>query len=302
MNRQQWLEERKKGICGTDISAILGLNPRKTAYQMYLEKLGLAEPTEETMAMKLGKKFEPIVAELYEEATNRKLKECELLVHPMYEFIRGTPDRMVCDEDLGLEIKTLRSFDAGKSSETQWGDEHTDQIPQHYFLQVIWYMLLTGRSAFDVAALAGGQEFRIYRVNKDQELEKMLIDKADAFWHKNVLQAKPPEISVNDDLPKIYNKVLIGAVIATDEICEICEELAKVDKEEKEAKAKKEEMKAIVQLYMKEKDILIDTSGKTLVTWKGSEVSRLDSKRLKASGIDISAFYNTNVERKFLIK
>jgi len=303
MNRQQWLEERRKGICGTDISAILGLNPWKTAYDVWLEKTGRAKPSEENMAMKMGKLLEPIVAGLYEEETGKKLQDCELVVHPNYDFIRGTPDRMVCNEDLGLEIKTLRSFDASKSAGITWGEQYTDRIPQHYFLQVIWYMLLTDKNAFDVAALAGGQDFRIYRVNRDQELEKMLIDKAYEFWRKNVLENNPPEISENDDLSKIYNKITPGAIIATDEIASICYELARIDKVEKEAAAKKKELKAIVQIFMKEKDELIDnSSGETLITWHGSEVSRLDHKRLKDSDIDISSYYNTKVERKFLIK
>ncbi|RPI49081.1 MAG: hypothetical protein EHM49_10505, partial [Deltaproteobacteria bacterium] len=36
--------DRRKGIGGTDISAIVGLNPHKTALDVWLEKTGNAEP------------------------------------------------------------------------------------------------------------------------------------------------------------------------------------------------------------------------------------------------------------------
>ena len=38
MHGPQYLEERRKGIGGSDIAAVLGLSPWKTAYQVYQEK------------------------------------------------------------------------------------------------------------------------------------------------------------------------------------------------------------------------------------------------------------------------
>jgi putative phage-type endonuclease len=302
--RQTWLKERSKGIGGTDISAILGLNPWKTAYDVYLDKIGEAKPIEENMAMKMGTLLEPIVAGLYEYVTQRKLKECELIIHPKHDFIRGTPDRLIEGEDLGLEIKTLKSFDkfSSKSSAIGWGEEYTDQIPQHYFLQVVWYMLLTERAAFDVAALAGGQEFRIYRVNRDIELEKMLIEKADEFWNKNVLEKIPPEISMNDDPANYYSNSFAGAAVAMPEDIEVYSELVKVKGDIKALEEREDKLKQTLQLSMKEKDTLIDSSGVVLATWKNSETKRLDQKLLKASGIDLSSYYTTSSSRRFLIK
>lgn len=39
--RLEWLRERQKGIGGSDIGAILGLNKYKTAFEVYLEKQNL---------------------------------------------------------------------------------------------------------------------------------------------------------------------------------------------------------------------------------------------------------------------
>ena len=38
MSRQDWLRERQKGIGGSDASAILGFNPWKSPFELYIEK------------------------------------------------------------------------------------------------------------------------------------------------------------------------------------------------------------------------------------------------------------------------
>ncbi len=40
MSRQEWLEDRKKGIGGSDVGQFLGLNKWKSPYQLWLEKTG----------------------------------------------------------------------------------------------------------------------------------------------------------------------------------------------------------------------------------------------------------------------
>ena len=301
--RQTWLEERRKGLGGTDISAILGLNPWRTAYDVYLDKIGEAKPTEENMAMKMGTLLEPIIAEIYEETTHRKLKECELIVHKDYNFIRGTPDRMVDGEELGLEIKTLRSFNPFcKKSGSGWGEQYTDEIPQHYFLQVMWYMLLTEKPAFDVAALAGGQEFRIYTVYRDKDLEKLLIDKAEEFWRKKVLERNHPEISEHKSPASYYSQSNSSKVIASLNDVIIFDELIQVRNEIETLENKENELKRALQLSMKESESLVNEDGKVLATWKTSTSKTLDTKALKSSNIDLSAYYIEKQRRTFLVK
>ena len=43
MDHALWLEERRKGIGGSDVAAIMGLSPWKTAYQVYQDKRGGGE-------------------------------------------------------------------------------------------------------------------------------------------------------------------------------------------------------------------------------------------------------------------
>ena len=43
MNREEWLEERKKGIGGSDVACILGMSPYKSNVELWEEKVGIRE-------------------------------------------------------------------------------------------------------------------------------------------------------------------------------------------------------------------------------------------------------------------
>ncbi len=49
MNKEEWLEERKNGIGGSDAATILGLNPYKTNIDLWEEKTGRKEAIENTV-------------------------------------------------------------------------------------------------------------------------------------------------------------------------------------------------------------------------------------------------------------
>ena len=44
LSRAEWLEERRKGIGGSDAAAVAGLNPWRSAAAVYLDKVGEVEP------------------------------------------------------------------------------------------------------------------------------------------------------------------------------------------------------------------------------------------------------------------
>jgi len=188
---KEWHEIRKEVIGGTDIGAIVEVNPWKTAMDVYCEKLGLTDPPAENEKMRLGKRLERVVADLYLE----KMGMDSVNMCPG-EFLRvehfgGTPDFLISSPAgvWGLEIKTT-----GARNAADWGDEGTDQIPEVYLCQCHWYMMLTGMKRWDVAVLIGGQEFRTYIIQHDEALENNLRSQANDFWHNHVEPEIPPPL------------------------------------------------------------------------------------------------------------
>ena len=103
---KEWLEERKKGLGGSDSPVVLGVSPFKTKRELWMEKRGLIEEPELTPAMKRGIVLEDVIARLYSDITKRKLRRKNKVVyHPKYPFMLANFDRLIVGEkDKGLGV------------------------------------------------------------------------------------------------------------------------------------------------------------------------------------------------------
>lgn len=201
--------DRRMFLGGSDIAAIFGVSPWKTAYELWEEKTAeeLVEPTVEPQREKLyrrGKRFEPWVIELLEEETGIfVVKRNQRYVDFEHEFMACEIDFEYMGE-LGLcngDVKTISPFAAH-----DWGEEGTDEIPLYYCLQFMWGMMVTGRPSTLVAAMIGADDLRIYEVKRDEELIGEIRRRAIAFWNDNVLVKEPPPPATIGDTHKILSK------------------------------------------------------------------------------------------------
>ena len=72
LSKEDWLRYRKCGITGTDAGAILGLNPYRSAFQVYHDKISDTTENIDNEAMRQGRDLEDYVAQRFTEATTRK--------------------------------------------------------------------------------------------------------------------------------------------------------------------------------------------------------------------------------------
>ena len=97
------LEQRKNSIGASEVSSILGLNPWKSALQLWLEKTGAVEPEDlsENEAVFWGQRLELIIGERF--AQNHP--ELQVVVrqipfnHVEYDFMTCTLDGEVVDAE-----------------------------------------------------------------------------------------------------------------------------------------------------------------------------------------------------------
>lgn len=192
-------EERRKGLGGTDMGAVLGLNPYKTAYQVYLEKVeGAEQDLSNKEAVVWGNLLEDIIADRYVEISKYPVQECikppyQLQLSEDYPYLIANPDRFLFTNSLvaseGLEIKTV-----GSQSAHLWGESGSQLIPEHYYVQIAHYMLVCEIPIWNVAALIGGQELRTYRFEHDKEMDAILIEAGTNFWKEHVEKKVPPPV------------------------------------------------------------------------------------------------------------
>ncbi|MBP8285154.1 MAG: YqaJ viral recombinase family protein [Chromatiaceae bacterium] len=220
-------QDRLSGLGGSDIGAILGLNPWRTPYQVFLEKIGEAPPFEGNLQTRFGQHAEEFVAWEYCHQTGRQVQRfTAMLRHPEVPLI-GHVDRLVVPEgakkashlgqirtDLGLEAKTASAFATGRASE--WGESGSDQVPEAYLVQCATYMALTECPRWDLAVLFGNTEFRIYHLTRDLELEAMILDEAARFWTDHVLARNPPTPSSEAEARQRWPRHSEGKVLEAD--------------------------------------------------------------------------------------
>lgn len=293
-----FLQARSTGIGGSDVAAILGLSKWKTPLQVYMEKRGELAPQPDNPAMRWGRYLEPIVRQAYSDETGRAVLVPEsMLRHPRHDWMIANIDGFT-EDCRGFEAKTARSADG-------WGEPGSDQIPQAYLLQVQHYMMVTALPVFDVAALIGGSDFRIYEVPADAELQEMIADAEAEFW-RAVQRGEPPEpVTYADTIARWGHASRADLVMADDAALRALGQLRDLKTQREHLDHAEEEWRAVIFKALGECDTLVDSAGRTLATWRASAApKRLDAKALQSAHPDIYAQFLREGEpsRRLLIK
>ena len=214
-----FLKARQSGLGGSDIATLLGINPFSTKLELYLQKRGEIEPTPDNSRTKAGRVMEQVIASMVAEREGVKLRKVNrTLRHPKHDFLIAHIDRDFVGIAKGLEIKNV-----SPRMGYLWGkDGQPDAIAEYYVPQPHHYMLVLDYPAFDVAAYFGGDDLRIYPMERDPEMDEIIIDTAHDFWHKHVLAGVPPEPEFNHPATLPMFKRLYpgtnGAAIEADEL------------------------------------------------------------------------------------
>ena len=237
MNEAKWLEERRKGIGGSDVAAILGLSPWKTPFQMYQEKRNEVVPFSGNDAMEWGQRMEPTIRQWYSDETGRAVRVPEgIIYHNKYPFMLASLDGFTDDKRV-VEIKTARSGQ-------KWGEPGTNEIPEYYMTQVQHYLIVTGFEVCDVpVSIAGGSPV-LYEVPADAELHEMMIDAEAEFWRR-VVDGNPPEcVSFADAIQRFGKSNATGLVEIGPGNYEDIQHLRGVRKSIEALEAEEEQLKA----------------------------------------------------------
>lgn len=204
-SRAEWLEERKKGIGGSDAATILGLNPHKTTIDLWEEKTGKkeAEDISDKPYVKYGTQAEDLLRQLFAldypqyEVTH---EENAIIKHPKYPFLFASLDGKLVNKETGelgiLEIKTTNILQSMQKE--KWNS----RIPDNYYCQVLHYLNVTGFGFVVVKAQLKYQidsqvklETRHYFIDRAEVEEdiKLLQEKEIEFWTKYVEKdIRPP--------------------------------------------------------------------------------------------------------------
>lgn len=185
---------RKTHIGSSDAPAIAGLSPFRTAGDVYLEKTADIFEQQEGEVQKIGRLLEHSVLNWFQEHTHNKIRKNQRRVHSNM-IMAANIDAIVEGKKELVEAKTSGViFPAGRD---QWGEEGTDQIPEHVIVQCQHSLAVEkDYELVWVPVLLGGVGFRLYRVDRNDELIEKLEGIEVNFWNEYVLKRTPPPDSV----------------------------------------------------------------------------------------------------------
>ena len=300
MDKLEWLKERQRGIGGSDVGAILGVNKWKTPFEVYLEKTEeITEVKETSEAAYWGTELEELVAKEFSKRTGKKVRrDSRHLVHPKYPFMVANIDRRVVGENAILECKTANQFLA-----KEWKD---DEIPASYILQCQHYMSVTGAEKCYIACLIGGQRFIYKEIPRDNELIEMIIAAEKEFWEEHVMKRIPPALDGSSAAEKYLkerysNPTPYSEINLKSECKDMINEYLQLKENIKALETRLKEIENNIknELADNEKGYV----GNYEVNWMPVTSSRVDSKLLKSKYPDIyKDVCKESTYRKFGIK
>ena len=209
-DRNAWLESRRHGLGGSDVAPILGLSRWRGPADVWLEKRGVAEQSEQSEPARWGELLEPVV--LDEWARRSDIRVVRGVDHYPGGIVEGpepwalaSVDAVALDPDGAptgvVEVKTSSLW-----RRREWGDDGGEMadgtVPDEYRLQVLHYLWCTRLDRGWIVALIGGQELRAFTVCWDPDYERIVVPRLRAFW-RLVELGTPPAVDGSESADRM---------------------------------------------------------------------------------------------------
>jgi putative phage-type endonuclease len=293
MTEEDWqiYREQQKGIGGSEISSVLGINRFKSKFELWLEKTGqVKKPFLTSEAVEWGNLLEPVVRDKFRAVTGFKVfKNNFVLQHDIHDFMIANVDGEVIDPSFGgrgiLEIKTTGSHNA-----KDW----VNGCPDYYMAQVQWYLGCTGYEYAYIAVLIGGQNFKYFLIERDDYIIDIMIKEAMVFMDM-VRNHIPPEIggsqTESEWLLSAFPEAIEEEISIPYELERMAQEYVEIQEEIKEKTKKAEELKNKIRLEAKDVKVL---KGELIkISMPTIKKVLFDSKKFQEEHPDLYAQYKT---------
>lgn len=212
-NQHQWLTERAKDVTSTEVSALFGLSPYLTEFELFHQKRDAVvvkiEPNER---MKWGNRLESAIAQGAAEDMGWNIAKLNVYMRDQAARIGSSFDFEIKSSANGPGILEVKNVD-WVQYQKNWIDDGNGNIeaPEHIELQVQHQMEISGFEWCAIVALVGGNEQKIVLRNRDRDIGKSIREKTGEFWNR-VLQNQPPSADYTRDAEFIIKQLRRDAV------------------------------------------------------------------------------------------
>lgn len=275
LTREEWLAYRRTGIGGSDAAAVIGLNPYRSAIELYADKMGMMPEKEDTEAMRLGRDLEQYVADRFCKETGKKVRRNNFMWHhDEHRCMIADVDREIIGENAGLECKTTQAW-SGRT--VMRGD-----IPLTYYVQCMHYMAVMGYDRMYLAVLIFGKGFYRFTIERDENEISALIASETAFWRDFVEAGISPSpdgsVSAEAAVDAMWGNRYEESQIMLHEYESDMRELMELNATMKQIKKQADAVKQKLQAAMGEN--CVGCSVRYQITWAPQDRSTVDTKKL----------------------
>lgn len=201
-----WHEQRDKGVGGSDVGVIIGVNRWKTVEQLWAEKTGRVKPEDisHKPCVILGNAVEPALRKEYAyRHPDVKVEEpLYMLQDAEHPWRQASLDGVLTYEDGRTEVLEIKTV--GWASAQYW---EPDTVPISYACQALHYMAVSGYRQAQLIAMIGNSRIIERAVERDELLIEMIEDAVDEFWRH--VQADTPPVRHNPtaEFKERFNRV-----------------------------------------------------------------------------------------------
>ncbi len=276
-------EARRLKLGSSDSPAVVGVDPWKSAYDVYLEKTAAMAEVDQTEAIELGNAFE---LPLLSWAASQLGMEIDInvpVVNPGKSLFAANLDARAADD--GVRV----AFEAKVTSiPDEYGEEGTDNVPDRVMVQCQHQLFAGELDVVYVPVLLARYDRlqrRLYRVARHERLIDAVVQRGLSFWSNHVLPRVPPDGMVPslDGLKRISR--VAGAVAPISP--ELVERFEVAKEAKKSAEAEEEEAKAALLAALGEAEVADYGDAEHVYAYRQQARAGIQAKRLRAAHPDI---------------
>jgi putative phage-type endonuclease len=253
-------------IGGGNIAGILGISPFKTALAEYQTITGESPEEitpEQAEFFEDRRDLEPWAAKKFTRRTGLAVVRTNVRYDDAdFPWAKAEIDFEAEDGGNG-ETKTVHP-----NAVRDWGDPDADEEPPMYVTaQAMWGMGVHRTTHCYVQALVGFDDYRLFRIERDDDLIREIRQQAARFWRFHIEPRRPPQPVNAEDVVRLYARDTGRAVEADPEIRAAVADLATERQVIALHTTRKEQHEFRIKAFMRDATTLL-VHGQPAVTWK----------------------------------
>ena len=247
-DRDQWLARRNTLLTASDVGAILGEDPYKSALDVYVDKV-----TPRTGPEKIGLDDPRFWGQVLEQPILQAVAQ-----HQGWEYQRGGAllvsrqhGHLGCTLDAEIDRGSGWQPFEGKTSRLPRGwDEESGELPTRVLIQVQTQLLVTGAEQAVVFALLQGSRPVQIEVEASAEFHAVILEESERFMARvKTLDPPSPDGSKASEraLKRLYPTDDGGVVALPPEAADWTREIQELAEQEKELKRRSDELRNLLR-------------------------------------------------------